>query len=75
MRKDLSLIQKKKKKISNTLEANRARDSLVRLDASQCQPFPSSTLLSSSLTYSFPLFLSLLLLPPPPPHHSIETSR
>jgi hypothetical protein len=40
MKKEILHIQKKKKKVSNALEANRARDSLARLDGRQCQSPP-----------------------------------
>jgi hypothetical protein len=36
MKKEIFKISRKKKKLSNALEANRARDSLVRLDGRQC---------------------------------------
>jgi hypothetical protein len=41
MRKEIFKISKKKKKLSNALEANRARNSLVRLDGRQCLSSPS----------------------------------
>jgi hypothetical protein len=48
MKKDIVQITKKKKRVSNALEANRARDILVRLDGRQCQ-FTNSLLFLISL--------------------------